>query len=155
MRIRMVVLHPLASLRVPHARTARSACFAFQWRAVVRMTNLRNGISYGSAAACYTDLQVCFACTQRLFGPPRRPFQLRFLFFVSLPKFYGSLPKAATTCYYTFLPNIADRRGDATLSHNTADHIFAQHQLQKFLQGFPPTTSFNESISSDPARENS
>ena len=69
MRIRMAVLHPLALLQVPHTRTARSARFAFQRRAVVRMTNLCDGISYGSAAACYTGLQVCFACTQRLFGP--------------------------------------------------------------------------------------
>ena len=40
------------------------------------------------------------------------------------------------------------------LSHNTADHIVAQHQLQKFLQGFPPTTSFNKPMSSDPTKEN-
>ena len=138
----MAVLRSLALLRVLHTRTTRSAHCAFQWRVVVQMTNLRDGISKGSAAACYTDLRVCFTCVQRLFGPPRHPFQLCFLFFVSFPKFYGSLPKAATTCYYTFLPNIADHKGDATPPHNTAYHIFAQHQLQKFLQGFPPNNKF-------------
>ena len=38
------------------------------------MTNLRDGISKGSAAACFTDLRVCFACVQRLFGPLVTPF---------------------------------------------------------------------------------
>ena len=104
MRIRMAVLRPLALLQVPHTRTARSARFAFQQRAVPQMTNLCDGISYGPAAACYTDLQVCFACTQRLFGPPRHPFQLCFLFFVSLPKFYGSLPKPRQRVITRFCP---------------------------------------------------
>ena len=93
-RIRMVVLRLLTLLRVPHTRTARSACFAFQWRAVVRMTNLCDGISKGSVAACYTDLRVCFACVQRLFDPLVTPFDCVLFSSFFLPKFYGSLPKA-------------------------------------------------------------
>ena len=57
-------------------------------------------------------------------------------------------------CYYTFLPNIADRRGDATLPHSPVHSILAQRFLTKFLQGFPPATSFNKFTRSDPAREN-
>ena len=66
--ILMAVLPPLTSLLVFLTRTARSACCAFQWRVVVRMTNLRDRISKRSAAACYTDLQACFACVWQRFG---------------------------------------------------------------------------------------
>ena len=73
-RIRMADLRLLTLLRVPYARTARSTCFTFQWRAVVRMTNPCGGISKGFAAACYTDLRACSACVRQRFGSLGTPF---------------------------------------------------------------------------------
>ena len=103
MRIRMAVLRPLALLRIPHTRTARSARFAFQRLAVVRMTNLCDGISKSSAAASYTDLRVCFACVQRLSGPLVTPFD--YVFFPSFsPKLYSLLPKSQQRVITRFCP---------------------------------------------------
>ena len=75
----------------------------FEWGAVVRMTNLCDGISKSSAAACYTDLRVCFACVQQLSGPLVTPFDCVFLPSF-LPKLYGSLPKSQQRVITRFCP---------------------------------------------------
>ena len=77
-----------------------------------------------------------------------------FSFFCFHPKFYGPLPKSQlplTTCFCPTLPTV-----EAThcFPHSAVHSILAQHQLPKFSQGFPATTSFNKFVSSHPAREN-
>ena len=70
------------------------------------------------------------------------------------PNLYSPLPKSQLLHTTRFCPTPPTVEATRCFPHNTARHILAQHQLPKFLQGFPPTTSFNKSISSDPAREN-
>ena len=110
--------------------------FALQQRAVVRMTNLCNGINKSSAAACYTDLRVCFTCVQRLSGPLVTPFDC--VFFPSfLPKFYSSLPKPrqrVITRFCTTSPTVeATQRPRATLL-TTSQH---STNCQNFCRGSP------------------
>ena len=104
MRIRMAVLRPRALLRVPHTRMARSARFAFQRRMVGRMTNLRDGISKVSAAACYTDLPSWFRLRSATCRHPQHPFRLHLLFFGFFAKIYGSLPKPQQRVITRFCP---------------------------------------------------
>ena len=136
MCIRMAVLCLPTLLRVPHTRTARSACFAFQWRVVVRMTNLCDGISKSSAAACYTNLRVCFACVQPLSGLLVTPFDC--VFFSSfLPKIYNSLPKPRQRVITRFCPT--SPTVEATQRPCTTLLTTSQHNpsCQNFCRGSP------------------
>ena len=94
MRIHVAVLRLLPLLWASHARMAQPTCFAFQRSAVVRMTNLCDRISKGSAAACYTDLQVCFVCVRSNLQAPLLPPLPTFSFFRFHQKLYSPLPKS-------------------------------------------------------------
>ena len=130
------------------------------WRAsrcersvVVRMTNLCDGIGKSSAAVCYTDLRVHFVCAWQLSDPLVTP--VDHVFFPSfLPKPHSSFPKSQRRVITRFCSTSSTAEATQHFPRNTAHHILAHHQRPKFLQGFPPTASFNNSISSDPAREN-
>ena len=140
MRIRMAVLRPLALLWIPHTRTARSARFAFQRRAVVRMTNLCDGISKSSAAACYTDLRVCLTCVQRLSGHLVTPFDCVFFSLFS-PKLYSLLPKSRQRVITRFCPTSptieATQRFRSTLLTT-----FCTAPATQIFAGVPPNNKF-------------
>ena len=147
MRIRVAVLCLLPLLRASHVRMAQLTRFAFQRSAVIRMTNLCDGISKGSAAACYTSLQVCFVCIRSNLQAPLLPPSLAFSFFCFHQKLYSPLPKSQQRFTTRFCPTPPTVEAMQRFPHSAVHSILAQLQLPTFLQGFPPTTSSNGFIS--------
>ena len=154
MHIRMAVLHLLSLLWASHARMAQLARFTFQRTAVIRMTNLCDGISKRFRRSVLHRPPSLFRLhSQQLSGsllPPSTAFSsLRFH-----QKLYGSLPKAQLPLTMRFCPTLqiveAPHRSPPSAIHS----ILAQPRLPRFPQGFPPTTSSNKHISSYPARVN-
>ena len=70
------------------------------------------------------------------------------------PKLCSPLLKTQLLHTTRFCPTPPTVEATHRFPRSTVHNILAQHQLPKFLQGFPPTTSFNVFISSYPAREN-
>ena len=104
----------------------------------------------GFAAACYTNLRVCFVCVQQLSGSLVTPFDC--IFFPSfLPRLYSSLPKSRQRVITRFCPT--SPTVEATQRFRPAP--FTTLTDKNFCRGFPQQTSFNKSKSSDPARKNS
>ena len=140
MRIRMAVLRPLALLWVPHTRTTRLVCCAFQWRVVVQMTNLRDGISKGSTAACYTDLRACFACVRQRFGSLGTLFGCVFFFGFCqnlTVRFLKPQQRVITRFCPTSLTIEATQR-----SHTTLLTTFLHSTNCKNFAGVPPNNKF-------------
>ena len=121
--------------------------------AVVRMTNLRNGISKRfHSYSCYTALQTCFVRIHSKSRVPLFPLRRRFL---SLIFTKNSIVRFSSRNYFILRVSAQHHRlYRRRIASHTAPFTVSLHSTncQKFLQGFPPTTSFNKFISSYPRK---
>ena len=95
-----------------------------------------------------------FRSRSQQISSPLVPSSTAFSFFRFHPKLYGPLPKSQLPLTTRFCPTPPTVEATHRFPHSAVHSILAQHQLPKFSQEFPPTTSFNKFISSHPAREN-
>ena len=154
MRIRMVVLHLLSLLRASHTRMAQPTRFTFQRSAVVRMTNLCDGISKRFRCSVLHRPANWFRSHSQQISSPLVPPSTAFSFLHFHLKLYRSLPKSQLPLTTHFCPTPPTVEATHRFPHSAVHSIMAQRQLPKFLQGFPPIASSNRLISLYPARVN-
>ena len=137
MCIRMAVLHLLSLLWASHGRVAQPTRVTFQRSAVVRMTNLCDGISKRFRRSVLHRPANWFRSRLQQISSPLVPPSTALSLVRFHPKLYGSLPKSQlllTTRSCPTSPTVeATHRFPCSAVHN----IMAQHQLPKFYRGFP------------------
>ena len=138
MRIRMAVLRLLPLLRVPHMHEWLDRRVSFQWRTVVRMTNLCDGISkrFRRRRVTPTCKLVSLAFKQ-ISSPLVHPFRLRFLSFVFSQNFTVRFLKPQQRVITRFCPT--SPTVEATQhSHTTLLTTFLHStNCQNFCMGSP------------------
>ena len=171
-------ISPLAMARPYAVHYAPSCACAFEWRfyahwrycgslthewsdwrasrfersAVVRMTNLCDGISKRFRRSVLRRPASSFRLRSATFRPPCYPFD--HVFFPSfLPKLYSLLPKSQQRVITRFCPTSPSVEA-TQCSHTTLLTTFCTAPTAKIFAGVPPNNRFQQPMSSDPAKEN-
>ena len=137
MHIRMAVLHLLSLLRASHGRVAQPTRVMFQRSAVVRMTNLCDGISKRFRRSVLHRPANWFRSHLQQIPSPLVPPSTAFSLVRFHPKLYSSLPKSQLPLTTHFRPTSPTVEATHRFPCSAIHSIMAQHQLPKFYRGFP------------------